>query len=228
MADRLSALEARIAAACARAGRPRDSVTLVAVSKTQPPEVVADAAAAGLRVFGENRVQEAAAKIPQCPGHLSWHLVGHLQSNKAYAACELFEVIHSVDSVRLLQLVDRACDELGKRMKILLEVNVSGEGSKFGLRPDDVPATLEAANGLPRVEVCGLMTMPPFAPEPEQARSHFRRLRELRDRWSAETGTALPELSMGMSGDFEVAIEEGSTWIRVGTAIFGERKAARP
>lgn len=224
LADRLAVIQQRIAEACARAGRDVSSVGLIAVSKTHGPERVAEAAAAGLTLFGENKVQEARAKIPLCPGHLTWHLVGHLQSNKAPAACELFDMIHSVDSLKLLQVIDRACDELGKTMKVLIEVNVSGEGSKFGAAPEAVPALLDAANGLSRVEVRGLMTMPPISPEPEGARVHFRRLRELRDQWNASLGIRLDELSMGMSGDFPVAIEEGATWIRVGTALFGERE----
>lgn len=210
-------------AACARAGRPLEQVRLIAVSKTHGPETVAEAVACGLRVFGENKVQEARAKIPLCPGGLDWHLIGHLQSNKAFAAAELFDVIHSVDSVKLLDLLDRAGDELGKRIRLLLEVNVSGESSKFGLAPEAVPAVLEAANARPRLEVLGLMTMAPLAPEAEKARPHFRRLRTLRDQWSQQLGVPLPELSMGMSHDFEVAIEEGATWIRVGTSLFGER-----
>jgi len=193
------------------------------VAKTQPPAAVREAADAGLMVFGENKVQEARAKIPLCPGHLAWHLVGHLQRNKAGAAAELFDTIHSVDSLRLAEAIDRACDALGRTMKVLVEVNVSGEGSKFGLAPGDAPAVLEAANRMPRIEVHGLMTMPPFVEDPEKARAHFRRLRELRDGWRNELGIPLQDLSMGMTHDFEVAIEEGATWIRVGTAIFGER-----
>lgn len=223
-ADRYDAIRQRMAAACERAGRDPSTLRMIAVSKTHGPERVAEAAAAGVTIFGENKVQEARAKIPLCPGHLVWHLVGHLQSNKAFAACELFDVVHSVDSLKLLQVIDRACDELGKTMKVLIEVNVSGEGSKFGAAPEAVPALLEAANSLTRVEVRGLMTMPPFMPEAEDARPHFRRLRELRDGWSETTGIPLDELSMGMSGDFEVAIEEGATWVRIGTALFGERE----
>lgn len=225
--DRLARVQQRMAAACARAGRPDHSVELIAVSKTHGPDAVAEAAACGLRVFGENKVQEGRAKIPLCPSGLMWHLIGHLQSNKAYAAVELFDVIHSVDSLKLLPLLDRAGDELGKRVRIFIEVNVSGEASKFGAKPEDVPALLETANSLSRLEVVGLMTMAPLAPEPEKARPHFRRLREFRDRWSVSTGTPLPELSMGMSHDFEVAIEEGATCVRVGTLLFGarERKA---
>jgi PLP dependent protein len=225
MADRLARVEERIAAACARAGRSRDEVTLVAVSKTQPPEVVAEAAALGLRVFGENKVQEARAKIPECPGHLAWHLVGHLQSNKAKFAVELFEVIHSVESEKLARTLDAAAEAAGRTLRVLLEVNVSGEGSKFGVKPEDAPALLEAINACPRLVLGGLMTMAPFAPEAEKARPYFRRLRELRDGWARETGIPLEDLSMGMSGDFEPAVEEGATLIRIGTSIFGERKA---
>lgn len=224
MAQRIEAVRQRIADACARAGRRADDVQLVAVSKTHPPETVTEAAACGLQLFGENKVQEAAAKIPRCPGHLFWHLVGHLQRNKVGPAVELFELIHSVDSLRLLETIDRACDAVGKTQKVLLEINVSGESSKFGLKPEDAPAVLEAANQLPRVEVRGLMTMPPFTEEIEKARPHFRRLRELRDGWEQSLGVRLPELSMGMSHDFEVAIGEGATIIRVGTALFGERQ----
>jgi pyridoxal phosphate enzyme (YggS family) len=228
IAERIEKVQAQIAAACARCGRSPDDVHLIAVSKTHPPETVAEAARAGLTIFGENKVQEARAKIPECPGHLTWHLVGHLQRNKAGLAVELFDMVHSVDSLRLMESIDRAGDELGKTVKVLLEVNVSGEGTKFGLKPEEVPAVLRAANGFSRVEVRGLMTMPPFYEEIEMVRPFFRRLRALRDQWQQETSVALPELSMGMSHDFEIAIEEGAHWIRVGTAIFGERAKKEP
>jgi hypothetical protein len=224
MAQRIESVQRRIADACARAGREADGVQLVAVSKTHPPEAVGEAAACGVGVFGENKVQEAMAKIPLCPGNLFWHLVGHLQRNKVGPAVELFDLIHSVDSLRLLETIERACEELGKTQKVLLEINVSGEASKFGLKPEEAPAVLEAANRLSRIEVRGLMTMPPWTADVEQARPHFRRLRELRDGWEQSLGLRLPELSMGMSHDFEVAIGEGATIIRVGTAIFGERQ----
>ncbi len=214
---------ARVGAACARAGRAPSSVQLVAVSKTHTPDEVAELASCGVRVFGENKVQEARAKIPLCPGHLGWHLIGHLQSNKAALAAELFELIHSVDSVKLLQALDRAGDELGRNVRVLLEVNVSGEGTKFGLPPEAVKEAVEAASGLQRIEVCGLMTMAPFAPEAEKARPHFRRLRLLRDEVEQQLGARLPELSMGMSNDFEPAVEEGATLVRIGTLLFGER-----
>ncbi len=228
IAERIEKIRERIAAACARAKRDPADVHLIAVSKTHPPKSVAEAARAGLMVFGENKVQEARAKIPDCPGNLSWHLVGHLQRNKVGFAVEMFDLIHSADSLRLLQAIDRAGDELGKQVKVLLEINVSGEGTKFGLKSDEVPEVLRAANELPRVEIRGLMTMPPPFDELGKVRPFFRQLRELRDRWQDETGVPLPELSMGMSHDFEIAIEEGTHWIRVGTAIFGERAKKEP
>lgn len=223
--ERVDAVIERMAQACARCGRDPSSVQLIAVSKTYEAETIRAAAECGLRVFGESKVQEAKAKIPLCPGNLTWHMIGHLQRNKVGMAVELFDRIHSVDSQRLLEAVDHASSESGKTMPVLLEVNVSGEASKFGLPPEDVPAVLTAANGLNHVTVVGLMTMPPFTDEPEKARAHFRKLRELRDQWRDELGFGLEELSMGMSHDFEVAIEEGATWVRVGTAIFGEREA---
>ena len=217
------AVQRRIEAACARAGRDPASVHLVAVSKTHGPDSIREANDCGLRIFGENKVQEAKAKIPLCAGNLSWHLVGHLQRNKVCDAVQLFERIHSVDSLRLLETIDAACDEAGRHMPVLLEVNVSGESSKYGLAPAAVPEILGAANRLMHVSIVGLMTMPPFAEEVEKARPYFRKLRELRDQWREALGIGLEELSMGMTHDFEVAIEEGATWIRVGTALFGER-----
>lgn len=221
--ERLDAVNLRIAAACRRARRDPVEVRLIAVSKTHGPDSIREAAGCGLRVFGENKVQEAKAKIPLCAGNLSWHMVGHLQRNKVRDAVQMFEMIHSIDSLRLLEAVDEACGDAGRNMPVLLEVNVSGESSKFGMAPEAVPETLEAANRLARVNIAGLMTMPPFTEDPEKARPHFRRLRDLRDQWRAATGVALEDLSMGMTHDFEVAIEEGATWIRVGTALFGER-----
>ncbi len=219
-------MRVRIAAACARAGRDPATVRMVVVAKTYGPERVREAAECGVTVFGENKVQEAKAKIPLCPGNLSWHMVGHLQRNKVKDAVPLFDMIHSVDSVRLLETVDRMSEEAGKTMPVLVEVNVSGESSKFGLAPESVPEVLEASNKLNHVNVVGLMTMPPFTEDPAKARPHFRQLRELRDQWRARTGMPLDELSMGMTNDFEVAIEEGATWIRIGTALFGERGTA--
>jgi pyridoxal phosphate enzyme (YggS family) len=218
--QRLEKVELRIAAACKRAGRSRDSVRLLAVSKTKPPEAIREAANCGLRLFGENKVQEAQSKIPMCPSGLEWHLIGHLQSNKAKLAANLFQMIHSVDSLKLLRALDA---HAGTSLPVLLQVNVSGEASKSGMAPGEVAEVIEAANQMQKVEVHGLMSIPPFTADPEKARGHFVALRELRDRLQQETGTPLPELSMGMSHDLEVAIEEGSTWVRIGTDLFGGR-----
>jgi pyridoxal phosphate enzyme (YggS family) len=221
---RIDDVRARLAAACGRAGRSPDDVRLVAVSKKIEPELIAAAAAAGVDCFGESRVQEAAQKIPLCPARLEWHLIGHLQRNKARLAAECFSMIHTVDSVRLLETLEMVCEETGIRMPICVEVNTSGEASKFGCAPDDVPALLERAAELYRVEVKGLMTIPPFRPDPEEARPYFAQLRDCRDRWRVKSGFALDMLSMGMTHDFEIAIEEGATCVRVGTGIFGDRE----
>ena len=175
--ERLDRVETRITSACEMAGRPRDSVRLLAVSKTKPPEAVREAADAGLRLFGENRVQEAQSKIPLCPDGLEWHLIGHLQTNKAKLAAGLFQMIHSIDSLKLLQAVDTHADVT---LPVLLQVNVSGEAAKFGMAPDEVAEVIEAANQMSKCEVHGLMTIPPFSPDPEKTRIHFRALRELR------------------------------------------------
>ncbi len=227
-AQRLESVQARIQRACARAGRSLEEVRLVAASKTMGPDQVCEAADCGLVLFGENKVQEASAKIPLCPGSLTWHMIGHLQRNKVAAAVQLFDMIHSVDSVRLLQAIDRACSEAGKTLPVLIEVNVAGERSKSGLAPEGLAELLAAARSCMQVNVTGLMTMPPFAEDPEKARPYFRRLRELRDQWNPEMGGTLQDLSMGMTGDFEVAIEEGATMIRVGTALFGVRVRPPP
>jgi pyridoxal phosphate enzyme (YggS family) len=218
--ERLDDVEQRIVDACAKAGRSRSDVRLLAVSKTKPPQSVREAAECGLRLFGENRVQEAQSKIPLCPNGLEWHLIGHLQTNKAKVATKLFQMIHSVDSLKLLQALDT---NAGTTLPVLLQVNVAGEAAKFGMKPDEVAEVIDVANQMQRVEVHGLMTIPPFSPDPEKTRVHFVNLRELRDRLQNKTGTPLPELSMGMSHDLEVAIEEGSTWVRIGTDLFGGR-----
>jgi PLP dependent protein len=223
LADNIASIQRRIAAACARAGRDAASVTLLAVSKTQPPEAVRQAAEAGLTLFGENKVQEAKSKIPLCPGRLHWHLIGHLQSNKCREAVSLFEMIHSVDSLALAQEINKRADQAAKTMPILLEVNVVGEASKFGYKPEQLLADLKSINALPRLEIHGLMVIPPWAPDPEKVRPVFRKLRELKTECEQLLGAPLPHLSMGMSGDFEVAIEEGATFVRVGTALFGPR-----
>lgn len=221
--ERLEGIRKRVDAACGRAGRDPAEVSILAVSKTFGPDNVREAAECGLAVFGESRVQEARQKIPLCPGHLQWHLIGHLQRNKVRDAAPLFSMIHSVDSWKLLETIDGACQTLGRVMPVCLEVNVSGERSKFGLPPDEVPALLQRGESLVNVEIVGLMTIPPFTEDPEEARPFFRRLRELRDERRRGGGSPLRELSIGMSHDFEVAVEEGATWIRLGTILFGDR-----
>jgi pyridoxal phosphate enzyme (YggS family) len=223
LAENLEQIEKRIHAACERAGRTRDSVLLLAVSKTHPPETIRDATNLGLTFFGENKIQEAKAKIPNCPGKARWHFIGHLQSNKCRDAVELFEMIQGVDSLAIAQEINKRAEQLSKTIPILLEINVAGEGSKFGYKPEQMLAELEALNVLPRLEIHGLMAIPPYTPVPEKARPYFQKLRELKQQAEALLGAPLPQLSMGMSGDFEVAIEEGATIIRVGTALFGER-----
>lgn len=223
IAGRWAIIRERIRAACSAVGRDPAEIGVVAVSKKQPPEAVCEAAACGLTIFGENRVQEAAAKIPECPPNIEWHLVGHLQSNKTEPAVEYFQVIHSIDSERLLRRVDAAAGEAGRMVEIFFQVNVAGEASKSGVAPRELESLLEAANECFHVDVLGLMTLPPFHPDPGQTAPHFKALRDLRDRVGPASGFDLPGLSMGMSHDFEVAIAEGSTLIRLGTALLGER-----
>ena len=220
------AVQQRIEAACARAGREPGSVTLVAVTKSQPPEVVCAAAALGLNLFGENKVQEAKAKIPLCPGRLRWHMVGHLQTNKCREAVGLFEMVQSVDSFYLVEELNKRAEQASKTLPILLEVNAVGEASKFGYRPDQLLADLSRINALPRLELHGLMTVPPWVADPEKARPVFRQMRELKAHCEQVLGAPLPHLSMGMTGDFEVAIKEGATMVRIGTALFGSRPKA--
>ena len=225
-AENLEAVRQRIKAACDRSDREPNSITLLAVTKSQPPEIVAAAAELGLIFFGENKIQEARAKIPLCPGKLRWHFIGHLQSNKCRDAVELFEMIQSVDSLPLAQEINRRCEQAAKRMPILLEVNVAGETSKFGYQPEKLLAELKEIHALMRLEIRGLMTVPPWSAEPEKARPFFQQLRELKTRCEQVVGMPLPHLSMGMSGDFETAVALGTTYVRVGTAIFGERSIA--
>ena len=221
LAENLILIQQKIAAACARAERAPDSVTLLAVTKGQPPEVVNEAARRGLTIFGENKVQEAKAKIPLCSDRLRWQMIGHLQSNKCRDAVELFGMIQSVDSLALAQEISKRAALAGKTMPVLLEVNAVGEASKFGYRPEQLLADLAQLNALPRIEIHGLMTVPPWSAVPENIRPVFRQMRELKERCEQILGAPLPHLSMGMSGDFEVAIEEGATLVRIGTAIFG-------
>ncbi len=223
VATRLDNLRERIATACQRVGRDPASVTLLAVSKGQPPAAIQSAAGAGLTLFGENRVQEAKAKIGQCPGRLHWHLIGHLQTNKARDAVHFFDLIQSLDSLHVAQELEKWAARAAKTLPVLLEVNVAGEASKHGYAPADLLTALPAINALPHLAIHGLMTLAPWSPDPERARPVFRRLRALKDESEAILGAPLPHLSMGMSGDFETAIEEGATLIRIGTALFGER-----
>lgn len=220
VAENLASVRERIEAACRRAGRSPEEVTLIGVSKGSPPETVAEACAAGLRDLGENRIQEAAPKIEELATmgvRSRWHLVGHLQTNKAKTATGLFAIIHSVDSVRLAEALSRRATE---PLPVLLEVNVAGEPAKFGFSTAETPEALTTIASLPSLDVRGLMTVAPQTDDAEGVRPVFRRLRELRDELS------LGELSMGMTDDFEVAIEEGATMVRVGRAIFGERPGA--
>jgi hypothetical protein len=226
IAANLQAVQQRIAAACARTGRDSNSVTLVTVSKGHPAEVVRAMADLGVSLFGENRVQEAKIKIGQCPSRLQWHLIGHLQSNKCRDAVHFFAMIQSVDSLALAREINKWAEKSAKTMPVLLEVNVAGESSKFGYSPENVLLELKEINALPKIEVHGLMTVAPWTPEAEKVRPVFRRLGELKSQCEEILGAPLPHLSMGMSGDFEVAVEEGATMIRVGSAILGPRKAA--
>ncbi len=228
IATQLQEIQQRLTAACGRAGREPSSVQLLAVTKTQPIEVICAAAELGLTTMGESRVQEAKAKIGRCPGRLRWHMIGHLQSNKCRDAVRLFSMIQSVDSLELAEEINKWCDKSAKTMPILLEVNVAGESSKFGYPPAKLLAELAQVNALPKVEVHGLMTIAPWTQTPEKVRPIFRRLRELKGECEQILGAPLPHLSMGMSGDFEVAIEEGATIIRIGSAVFGERPKKAP
>lgn len=221
--QRVAAVLERIAKACETAGRAVSEVELVAVSKRKPPEAVKAATAAGLVVFGENRVQEAKEKIPSCPSGLTWHLIGHLQSNKVKVAVQLFEMIHSVDSAHLLEAINHACGTFGVTRQVLLQVNTAGDSAKYGLKPEELIPLLEKATAYHNVDVMGLMTMPPFAEDPEKVRVHFANTRKLREDARDKTGFPLEILSMGMSHDMEVAIGEGATHVRVGTDIFGKR-----
>ena len=206
-----------------RVGRQVSDVRLVAVSKTYPPAVIQEAWNAGQHVFGENRVQDALPKIAELPAEAEWHFIGHLQSNKIRKALPAFTLIHGVDNLELAQQINRIAGEMGLTANILLEINVSGEASKFGFSPTDLRQNLEDLLCLPNIRINGLMTMAPYSEDPELARPVFSKLRILRDELAAKTGQSLRELSMGMSGDFEVGIEEGATIVRIGSSIFGHR-----
>src|SRR6266576_930142 len=223
IAENLERVREQIAQAAAKANRNADDVELVAISKTHDAAKVREAIEAEQSLFGESRVQEARVKIPELPSNLRWHFVGHLQKNKIRHALPLFELIHSVDSLALAQDINRIAEEDGLHPRVLLEVNVAGEGSKFGFTPEKLREDLENLLALPRLSILGLMTIPPIADEAEASRKYFVELRELRDRLQTEFHVDLAQLSMGMTQDFAIAVDEGATLVRVGTAIFGRR-----
>src|SRR4030088_2636723 len=227
IAENLERVRSQIVEAAARAGRSPDSIQLVAISKTHDAGKVRAAVEAGQTLFGESRVQEARAKIPELPSNLRWHFVGHLQKNKIRHALPLFELFHGIDDVDLARDMNRIAEEDGKHPRILLEVNVAGDGSKFGFKPEKLRAEMEALLSLTRLSIEGLMAIPPLAEEAEASRKFFVDLRELRDSLEKEFDLKLPQLSMGMTNDFPIAVEEGATLVRVGTAIFGERTKAK-
>jgi len=223
IAANLRAVLERVDRAAGRSGRNHSEVELLVVTKTWPPEVIAEVLEAGHALLGENKLQEALAKIPELPASAHWHFIGHLQRNKARKALGLFEAIHSIDSLRLAHHLDRVAGELGKRPRIYLQVNAAGEESKSGFAVVELRQALPELLSLENVALAGLMSIPPAGEDPEAGRSSFRKLRELRDGLEKEFEVSLPGLSMGMSQDFEVAIEEGATIVRVGSSIFGPR-----
>jgi PLP dependent protein len=223
IAENFELVKAHIAQAAAKSKRSADEIELVAVTKTHPAETVREAIDAGHVLFGESKVQEARAKIPLLPSNLHWHFIGHLQRNKVRHTLPLFELIHSVDSLELAQAMDRIAHEDGLHPRVLLEVNVAGEASKFGFQPEKLRQEMESLLGLLRLSIEGLMCIPPLGQDAETSRRYFVALRELRNSLEHEFQLKLPHLSMGMTNDYTVAIEEGATLIRVGTAIFGER-----
>lgn len=223
IADNLAQVRADLAAAARAAGRDPESVALVAVSKTWPASDVAEAAEAGQRIFGENKVQELLAKAPEAPAELEWHLIGHLQGNKVRKVLPACALIHSVDSVDLAKQISRVAGELGRLVRVLLQVNVASDEAKFGFPVAMVRREFATLAALPHMEIRGLMTVPPYDEDVERTRPHFSALRHLRNELEREHDHALPELSMGMSHDFRLAIEEGATMVRVGSSIFGRR-----
>jgi PLP dependent protein len=223
IAENLERVCEQVRQAAIKAARAVDQIELVAITKTHPAERVREAVQAGHRLFGESRVQEARAKIPELPSNLRWHFVGHLQKNKIRHALPLFELFHGVDSFGLAQEMSRIAAEEGMHPRMLLEINVAEEGSKFGFRAESLRAEIESLLALPRLSIEGLMCIPPLAEEPEASRKFFVQLRELRNSLEKEFDVKLPHLSMGMTQDFWIAVEEGATLVRVGTAIFGER-----
>jgi len=225
IASRLASIKSAIAETATAAGRDPAGIELLAITKTHTPESIREAIDAGQLAFGENRVQEARAKIPLLPSNLRWHLVGHLQKNKIRQALPLFELIHGIDSLDLARDINRIATELGLFPRILLEINVAGESTKFGFKRPDLHRDMQELLALDRLQIEGLMTIAPIVDEAEEARKYFADLRILRDDLQQVFGIPLPQLSMGMSGDFTAAIKEGATIVRVGTAIFGPRSS---
>ncbi len=226
--ENISSVYKRISHAAMRAGRNPEDIKLITVTKTVSIELIREAIDAGLRVFGESRVQEAKDKITELrsqitDSNIEWHLIGHLQKNKAKMAVELFDLIHSVDSIELAEAINKHAEKMNKIQKIIIQVKLSFETTKYGILKDNLISLLLHVSSMKNLSVKGLMTIPPFFDDPEMARPYFRELRTLRDETSAK-GFKLPELSMGMTNDFEIAIEEGATMVRIGTAIFGERR----
>jgi pyridoxal phosphate enzyme (YggS family) len=227
LVENASAILKRMSHAAMRAGRSPDGVKLIAVTKTVEIEKIQEAVDIGLRIFGENRVQEAQKKVPCLKSGVSdsgieWHLIGHLQQNKAKYAVRLFDLIHTIDSVELAEEINRQAEKIDKIQKALVQIKLSGEETKHGVSEEDFLSLLKRVKGMKNIQLKGLMAIPPFFDDPEKTRPYFRRLRELRDK-AEKAGCELKELSMGMSNDFEVAIEEGATMVRIGTALFGER-----
>ncbi len=223
LSERISSIFKKITNAALRVGRNPESIKLIAVTKGQPIEKIIEAADLGLRIFGENRVQEAREKIAQIKGfNLQWHMIGHLQTNKVKEAVRIFTLIHSLDSEKLAIKIDNEAKKIDKIQRVLIEVKLSEEDSKFGIKEEELENFIDAIVNLKHLKIEGLMTMPPYFENPEDVRPYFRRLRQLRDTLS-EKYPFLRELSMGMSHDFEIAIEEGATMVRIGTALFGQR-----
>lgn len=227
--ENLKTVEANIARACERSGRNRADVTLIAVSKTKPVELMEEAMAAGMRTFGENKVQEIIKKQPYFPDDVDWHMIGHLQRNKVRQIAGKVAMIHSVDSLRLAEQIQKEYEAIGKTAPILIEVNIAREETKFGLMPEETEAVIREAAKMGNIEVCGLMTIAPYVEDPQENRVHFCNLRKLLVDINSKNidNVNMTELSMGMTGDYEIAIEEGATFVRVGTGIFGSRQYAK-
>jgi pyridoxal phosphate enzyme (YggS family) len=224
--ENLATIRDRITRAARRVRRDPNEVTVVAVTKTVAAGRIREAIEAGVEVVGENRIQEAQAKIKEIGKGVEWHLIGHLQTNKAGLAVALFDLIHSVDSLRLAEALNREAEKRSKRVPLLLQVNISGEESKFGVAEDEVLDLMRSISGMEHLEVLGLMTIPPYSDDPEKGRSIYKRLREIREEMAVESlpRCRMRHLSMGMSHDYEVAVEEGATLVRIGTFLFGERR----